>query len=90
MGSLDVDLLFTNIPPGETIDIRTNVIYNPEVLIEGKTLKSLFITTKESYFSFNEILYEQKDEAAIGSPSGSTLAKEFLYSCEKNGLITAL
>ena len=35
MGSLDVDLLFTNIPLDETIDICTNTIYSEQDVIQG-------------------------------------------------------
>ena len=35
MGSLDVDLLFANIPLDKTIDIYTNNIYSQQDVIEG-------------------------------------------------------
>ena len=35
MGSLDVDSLLTNIPPEETINICTNLLYNCADVIEG-------------------------------------------------------
>ena len=60
MGSLDIDSLFTNIPLEETINIRTNLIYDNVDVIEGinkfefKNLLSL--ATQESYFLFNDVL----------------------------------
>ena len=65
MGSLDVDSLFTNIPLEGTINICTNLLYNNEV-------------TQESYFIFNNVLYKQKDDVAMGSPLGPTMANVFL------------
>ena len=82
MGSLDVDSLFTNIPLEETINICTNLLYNNEDVIEGinksefKNLLSL--ATQESYFIFNDVLYKQKDDVAMGSPLGPTMANVFL------------
>ena len=65
MGSLDVDLLFTNIPLDETIDICTNTIYSEQDVIQGINKEEfrnlLSLATKECYFIFNEILYKQKD-----------------------------
>ena len=87
MGSLDVDLLFTNIPLDETIDICTNTIYSEEDVIQGinkeKFRDLLSLATKESYFIFNKVLYKQKDGVAMGSPLGPTLANVFLCFYEK-------
>ena len=60
MGSLDVDSLFTNIPLEETINICTESIYDQNDSIEGLNKSEfkelLSLATKESYFTFNEIL----------------------------------
>ena len=76
MGSLDVDLLFTNIFLEKTINICTNLLYNNDVIeginkFEFKNLLSL--ATQESYFIFNDVLYKQKDGVAMGSPLGPTM-----------------
>ena len=42
---------------------------------EFKNLLSL--ATQESYFIFNDVLYKQKDGAAMGSPLGPTMANAF-------------
>ena len=82
MGSLDVDSLFTNIRLEETINICTNLLYNNEDVIEGinkfefKNLLSL--ATQESYFIFNDVFYKQKDDVAMRSPLGPTMANVFL------------
>ena len=41
---------------------------------------------KESYLLVNNILYQQTDGAAMGSPLGSSLANAFLPHYEKNCL----
>ena len=67
MGSLDIGSLFTNI---------TTEFFMIEKKNEFKDLLS--ISTKESYFIFNNILYKQIDGVAMGSPLGSSLANAFL------------
>ena len=69
MGSLDVDSLYINIPPEESIDIYANIRFENTKIeglskIEFKTL--LFLATKESYFVFNGNLSKQVDGVAIG------------------------
>ena len=82
MGSLDVDLLFTNIPLDETIDICINQLFENTDTVEGFTqleLKQpLCLPTRESYFIFNGLLYKQTDVVAMGSPLGPSLANSFL------------
>ena len=90
MGSLDVDSLFTNIPLEETINICCDTPFKEIDIYEGcsksefKTLLSL--ESKESYFSFNKVLYKQREGVAMGSPLGPTLANAFLSHYEKNWL----
>ena len=56
MGSLDVDLLFTNIPLEETVNICTESIYNQNDIVEGlnkSEFKELFsLATKKSHIWF--------------------------------------
>ena len=65
MGTLDAESLFTNIPFDETIDICVNQIFENTDLAEGFTkseLKQLLcLTTKESSFILNGLLYKQID-----------------------------
>ena len=57
MASLDVDSLFTNIPPEETIDICVDNLYNDNENIPNipkHDFRNLLnIATKESFFMFN-------------------------------------
>ena len=82
MDRLDVDSLFTNIPPHETIDICINQLFENTDTVEGFTkseLKQLLcLATKESYFIFNDLLYKQTDGVAIISPLGPSLANAFV------------
>ena len=70
MGSHNVDRLFTNKPVEETINICTNLLYDNEDVIEGiskSEFKSLLsLASEESYFTFNDVLYKQKDGVAMG------------------------
>ena len=77
----NIDLLFTNIPYKETINISTNFLYNNEYGIDGMNkseFKNLSLVTQESYFIFSDALYKQKDGVAMGSPLGPTMANVFL------------
>ena len=77
----NIDLLFTNIPYEETINICTNFLYNNEYGIDGMNkseFKNLSLATQESYFIFSDALYKQKDGVAMGSPLGPIMANVFL------------
>ena len=82
MNSLDVDSPFTNISFEKTITICTESIYNQNDTFEGLSkseLKKLpCLDTEEHYFIFNESLYKQIDDVAMGSPLGPILANAFL------------
>ena len=81
MGSLDVDSLFANMPLDETIDICINQLFENADTVKSFTkseLKQLLcLTTKESYFIFNGLLYKTIDGVAIGSHPGPSLANAF-------------
>ena len=72
MSSLDVHLLFTNIPLEDTIEICPN---------------KLFLWLLKIYILFLiEHFNKQIDGVAIGSQLGHTLANAFLVYCQKNWL----
>ena len=88
MASLDVELLFTNIPLEETIKNCVNDLFSND-FYSGKLSRNdlydwLKLTTTKSFFIFDNKLYKQIDEAAIGSSLGPTLANAFLCHCEEN------
>ena len=86
MGSLDVDLLFIKIPLEETINICANFLYNNADVIEGINKSEfenlLSMATNVSYFMFKDILYKQKDDVAMGSHLGPTMANLFILFYE--------
>ena len=88
MASINVDLLFTNIPLDETIDICIDGLYNENENTQ-KIPKDVFpnllnVATKESFFfMFNNKFCKQIDGVAMGSPVGPALANVFMCSFEK-------
>ena len=90
MNSLEVDLLFSNTPLDETIDICINQLFENTDTVEGfkkPELKQLLcLPTKESYFIFNGLLYKQIDGIAMGLPFAPSIANAFLSYYEKNWL----
>ena len=51
-------------------------------------LKKLFVfATSQTYFLFNNEIYDQTDGVAMGSPLGPALAILFWVTTETNGLI---
>ena len=84
MASLDADSLFTNISLDETINICVDNLYN-----DNKNTSNIpkhdfcnlhNITTKESFYTFNNKYYKQVDGVAIGSPLGPALTNIFMCS----------
>ena len=90
MASLDVDLLFTNVPLDETIGICTQGLFENESTVYGLNKKEitemLSLTTKESIILFDMEFYSQIDGVAMGSPLGPTLANVFLCHHKKKWL----
>lgn len=80
MASLDIDSLFSNILLYDTIDICTDLCFRDCYVYKGFSRNTtLFkLATKQSYFIFNNKLYQQIDGIAMGSPLGPTLANIFL------------
>ena len=94
IGSLDVDSLLTNISFDKTINICTNTVYSEQDVIQGINKEEfrnlLSLATKEPYSIFNEFLYKQKDEVAMGSSLCLIVANAFLCFNEKKWLENAL
>ena len=91
MGSLDVDLLFTNIPLDGTIDICVNRLFeNTNTVEDLKKSELLRLATKELYFIFSGLLCKQIDEVATDSPLELCLTNAFLSYHEKSWLNNSL
>ena len=82
MCSFDIKSLFTNVPLEETIDICVNQLYNSDLqkpaLTEKSFRKLIQKVTAGVEFSFNDIMYQQVDGVAMGSPLGPVLANIFV------------
>ena len=88
MCSLDVCLLFTNVPLDETIDIALDKLYSlsdPPTLPHAVLQKLLEFATKKSHFLFDGQYYDQIDGVAMGSPLGPVLANIFVCHWRKMG-----
>ena len=90
MASLNIDILFTNIPLNEVIDIciddlfcDTNTIQN---LDRNDMRELLTLAAYESFFIFYRVMYRQIDSVAMGSPLGPILANAVLCHFEKQWL----
>ena len=87
MVSFDIESLYTNIPLKETIEICINKIFNNVNIFLGfdkKQFKSLLeVITNNTFFTFNNKLYQQIDGIAMGSPIAPTLANIFFMSLRK-------
>ena len=90
MASFDVENLFTNIPVKETIDIYIESLFRNCTTVAG-IAKSCFrsmleISVLNSYFIFDQKLYQQVDGVGMGLPLGPTFANAFLCYHEQHWL----
>ena len=81
MASFDIQLLFTNSPLDETIDICVDIVYIIHKKVKGMLKRHfkqfLTLSVKSYFFLFNSVYYKQIDGVATGSPLGPTLANIF-------------
>ena len=74
--------LFTNVPLDYTISIILRQIYDQrelETKISREEMKDyLLLCTKNVHISYDNKLYSQKDDAAMGSPLGPVIAGIFI------------
>ena len=78
IASLDVDVLFANMPLDETIDICEKKLFKTPDTLAKRISKNDFryllnLVTKESFFTFNNKCYIRVDGAAMGVPSRSNI-----------------
>ena len=88
MVSFDVESLFTNVPLDYTINLILEKIYQDkelDILIPEHDLKRLLelCIIKDNIFLYNNLLYQQLDGVAMGSPLGQLLANIFMSHVEK-------
>ena len=90
MASFDVESLFTNIPLDETVNIALNCLFQHSDSFLGFT-RNLFKTFLElavlnSFFIFDNQLYEKIDGVGMGLPLGPTFANLFMCFNEDSWL----
>ena len=98
MCSFDIKSLFTNIPLEETIDVCLDCLHRDDEIgkptVPENLLRKLLIkATTEVEFSYDGIMYRQKDGVAMGLPLRPVLANIFIDYCESlkiNGLAFTL
>ena len=78
IASLDVDVLFANMPLDETIDICEKKLFKTpgtlvKIISKNDFRYLLNLATKESFFTFNNKCYIRVDGVAMGVPSRSNI-----------------
>ena len=94
MVSFDVQSVFTNVPPTETIKICLDGLYrqkNPDVLppsVPDDALKGMIeICLKDNTFVFDEKVCYQMDGVPLGNPLGTLLANIFMAHLEETYMV---
>ena len=79
--------MFTNVPLRKTVNIILDRVYNQKLIkttLSKKILKKLTLDTcQKTGFTFDNIIYEQKDGVSMGASLGSVLANIIMTECEK-------
>ena len=80
-------IIFTNIPLTETLNLCVQNLYRNQTHVNNLTKSSFYkllkITMFESFFIFDGKFYEQCEGIAMGSPLGPTLTNVFMCHFEK-------
>lgn len=88
----DVTSLFTNVSLKFTIDVILGKVYDEKMIhtnIPRKELKELLLLcTKNVHFGFNNKLYQQLDEVAMGSLLGPVIAGIFMVEFKTTIVLT--
>ena len=83
--SLDVVSLFINVPLRKTVNIILDHVYNQKLIkttLSKRVLKKLILATcKKTAFTFNNIIYEQKDGVSMRASLGPVLANIIMTEC---------
>ena len=84
--SLDVVLLFTNVPLCKTVDIILKQVYSEKLIntLSKRSFKELILDTcQKTALSFNNKLYEQIEGVTMGESLGPALANIIITECKK-------
>jgi len=86
MVSYDVVSLFTNVPLEETIDIVLKYVYATNSPItppfDQDIFRKMLLLCSQSYFMYNDLLYQQINGVSMGGPLAPTLANACLAHLE--------
>ena len=86
MVSYDVISLFTNVPLLETINIVLDYVYAPDSPVtppfDKGTFRKMLVLCSQSYFMYNDVLYQQINGVSMGGPLAPTLANACLAHLE--------
>ena len=79
--------MFTHVPLRKTVNIILDCLYNQKLIkttLSKKVLKKLILDTcQKTAFTFNDIIYEQKDVASMGPSLVPVVANIIMTECEK-------
>ena len=80
--SFDVESLYTNVPLKESIEIMKESVIERDLPFTIETLSKLLLLVNQSYFTFNNKIYQQTDGLAMGNPLAPLLANVFMNKIE--------
>ena len=83
--SFDVKSLFTRVPINETLIITKDILLSDSELEKKTTMK---LCLKSTFFSYEDVIYEQTGGTAMGSPLSPTVANIFMEDFENTAIAT--
>ena len=95
LSSYDVSALFTSVPVDPALSIIKDLLEKDHTLKERTVMEVsdiillLEFCLKNTYFSFQDQLYEQVEGAAMGSPVSPIVANLYMEYLEQKALSTA-
>ena len=84
MVSFNLKLLFTSVPLQNTIDVPLRIFDRKEIntTIASFLKEQLLLCTKFVHFTFEDCVYLQNNEVAMGSPLSPILAGIIMFELE--------
>ena len=95
LSSYDVSALFTSVPVDPSLNIikdlleKDHTLKERTVLADSDIILLLEFCLKNTYFSFQDQVYEQVEGAAMGSPVSQIVANLYMEYLEQKALSTA-
>ena len=88
----DIVSLFTNVPINEALEAISPLLRDDESLEDKTAIPAVEICRltelclPSTYFQFQDLFYEQKDGAAMGSPLSPVVTNLYMEACENRAL----